>query len=739
MSKEKLLEFGKNALNSFLNSYSIIFFSKSRFMALMLIAVTFLDFYAGLAGVIAVATAFTCSWWMGFKRYYIVSGFYTFNSLMVGLGLGIYFEPNPAFYFVLVFASLLTLFLTVLFEGVIGKYQLPYLSVPFLLGIWIVTLASRQFGNLELSERGIYMINELYTVGGSPLVNVYHWFNDLDLPVPMIIYFRSLSAIFFQYSFFAGLLVAIGLIYWSRIAFLLSVIGFSTAYMFYDLLGSNLADLEYSYIGFNYILTSIAISGFFLLPRLNSLLWIFLLTPLISLLIPAGTIIFGNLHLSIYSLPFNIIVLIFIYALKFRERSYTRPELVGYQYYSPETNLYTQVNNDKRFAGRYYAPVSLPFWGEWTITQGYQDIHTHKDDWGYALDFEIQDENGLSYTHSGLAREDYYCFGKPVTAPMDGWIEEIQNGIEDNEIGEVNLSKNWGNAVVIKHHDGLYSKLCHLRNDSIKVTRGQFVRKGEVVAACGNSGRSPYPHLHFQMQITPHIGSKTLYYPVNSYIQNDNGRYELHQFDIPQRGQKVSNIVKNETLAKALHFIPGQKLHLTVTDKIRNTRHPLTWEIHTDIYNNSYIYCKESKSSLYFWNDGLIHYFTAFYGDKKSALFQFYLAGYKILQGAYRDISIMDRFPINIFTNRILLFFQDFLAPFHIFLKSEYQSKCTKIIDDFSGGSVSFNTSATVKAGKKILKKYSFNMVFENNLMKAVESVEGTGYKLIEFHEDPLN
>lgn len=737
MLNEQSRQIRKIIVNGWLNSYSIIFFSQNRFLALMLVAVTFLDFYAGLAGFFSILVAIFCSLWMGFKRHYIASGFYSFNSLLVGIGLGVYYEPNLQFLIVLVFASLLTLFLTILFEGVIGKYQLPFLSVPFLLGTWIVTLATRQFSNLELSERGIYMMNELYTLGGTPLVNIYNWFNNIQLPVPVVIYFRSLSAIFFEYHLFAGLLVAIGLIAWSRIAFMLSVIGFASAYIFYDILGSNIADLEYSYIGFNYILTAIAIGGFFLLPRANSILWILLLTPLISLMISATTTVFSNLQLSIYSLPFNIIVLIFIYVLKFRERSFTRPELVGYQYYSPEVNLYTQVNNDKRFAGRFYSQVSLPFWGEWTVTQGHNGEHTHKDDWGYALDFEILDEDRKSYRQTGQSLEDYYCYGKPVTAPLDGWIEEIHNGVEDNEVGKINVTKNWGNSVVIKHFEGFYSKMSHLRFDSIKVTKGQFVKKGEVLASCGNSGRSPYPHLHFQLQTTPYVGSKTLFYPISSYIVHENEKFALHQFDVPQKDQRISNIIKNETIGNALHFVPGQKLYLVFTDSALKQKQKLTWEVKTDIYNNSYIYCSKSKSSLYFWNDGLIHHFTGFYGDRKSVLFLFYLSAYKILQGAYKDILISDKFPINIFSQKALMFFQDFLAPFYIFIKSEFNIRCSQIVFDFSGGMVEFKSSAEVKIGSHVLKSYQFNLLFENNLLRTIESVEGNRKVTVEFQADP--
>ena len=76
------------------------------------------------------------------------------------------------------------------------------------------------------------------------------------------------------------------------------------------------------------------------------------------------------------------------------------------------------------------------------------------------------------------------------------------------------LSKTGGNTVIIKHAEGLYSKLCHLQKDSVNVKAGDNVYCGQVIGRVGNSGRSPYPHLHFQLQSTQYIGSKTLKYPL---------------------------------------------------------------------------------------------------------------------------------------------------------------------------------------------------------------------------------
>jgi len=50
--------------------------------------------------------------------------------------------------------------------------------------------------------------------------------------------------------------------------------------------------------------------------------------------------------------------------------------------------------------------------------------------------------------------------------------------------------------VIIQHAPNLYSELVHLQAGSLRVTVGQSVRRGDIVAACGNSGNARTPHLH---------------------------------------------------------------------------------------------------------------------------------------------------------------------------------------------------------------------------------------------------
>jgi urea transporter len=703
------------------NSYTAVYFSDNKLFALLLIATTFINPQAGICGLIAVVFSNLLAYLMGYNEYTISRGYYGFNSLLVGLGLGIAYEPGLAFYMLLIFASMLTFFITLAMEGIIGKYALPYLSLPFLFAIWLISIATRHYTSLIVSQSGIYVLNEIYSVGGNELVNQYHQLSNLDIPVSLSIYLKSLGAIFFQYNILGGLLIAIGLLIYSRISFVLSLIGFYTAFYFYQFIGGNINELSYNFIGFNFILTAIAIGGFFIVPSRSSYFWVILLTPLIAIVSSGSALVLWTFQLSIYSLPFNVVVLLFLYVLKLRVRNTLNIEEVAFQQFSPERNLYSQLNSKKRFKNTFYFPVSLPFWGEWTISQGHDGDKTHKGEWSHAWDFVIKDYDNKTYSGYGLQKKDFYCFEKPVLAPADGTIEDIISNIEDNEISDVNVNDNWGNTVIIKHAPYLYSKICHLKKDSVKFKKNDAVKRGDVIAACGNSGRSPEPHVHFQLQANHFVDAKTIDFPISYYILKTTDGYEFKQFEKPKEGEAISNIERNILLTEAYKFIPGRKFKFAVKDSDKNSEEEIVeWEVEVDYYNNPYIHCKTSNSKAYFANDGNIHYFKHFEGNKDSLLFYFFMASYKVMTGFYKKLTLRDQYPVYLLNNRIVLFFQDFVAPFFMFIKADYTLQYDYINDPMTSGMIRLKSKAEMKIGGLVRKSMDFELEFANDTIKAI-------------------
>ena len=705
---------GKEILFSVLNSYSQVFFSTSKVLAILLVFISLFDYGAGIGGLIAVAIANLLAHFLGYNSYLLKSGFYGFNSLLVGLGVGLIFQPSVELYILIAIAAITCFFLTIVFQGVLGKYGLPFLSIPFLVTIWIIGLSSGQLTALNISERGIYTYNELFGLGGNTMVNLYNWLENMVGSSFIRIYFYSLGAIFFQSGLLAGIIISIGLVIYSRITFVLSILGYSISYLFYILVGIEFNSLSYTFIGFNYILTAVALGGYYLIPGRTSYAWIIILLPSVVLITISTQQLFQHFHISPYSLPFNMVVLMFLYALKLREKRSVGLLETPVQLGNPEKNLYLQSGNLKRFPANYPVSASLPFLGEWEVSQGHDGELTHKGAWRNAWDFIITDKNGKQFKGSGDFPEDYFCFGKAIIAPFDGTVVEVVNSISDNIIGDVDTMNNWGNTVIIEHSFGIFTKLCHLKYHSIEVKEGDNVKQGQLLGKCGNSGRSPYPHLHFQFQATPYIGSPTIDYPLGHYLLKGE-KYTFETFSFPVKGQVVANPVKNELLTKVLHFIPGQRISgefklESVKTGVINQQGNFRWKVNTDVFNSTFLESEEDGSLAYLYNNGNLHYFTNFTGKKETPLYWFFLALFKVPLGFFPNSKMNDQVPVNLMFTGLLKILQDFIAPLFLFLKVDYMLEISESGDILSSGDVKMKSQIIKKIAGRETEKYDFKI-----------------------------
>ncbi len=679
----------KQLLNAILNSYSQIFFSTNRTLSVLLILVSFFDVITGLSGLLAIITGLALAYVMEIDKSSIENGLYGFNNLLVGLGLGLFYEFSLPLMVIVVFASLLTSFITFGIQGILLKYKLPYLSIPFLIALWITLVATGSFSALGLSAKGIYTYNEVFAIGGIKLVNLY---NTIDNAIPQVIstYFKSLGAIFFQYNVIAGVVISIGLLIYSRIMFSLSLIGYFFAVLIYKFFGIDINTLSYSYIGFNYILSSIAIGGYFLQPSRYTYLAALLVIPIVILLSFSAEVILGTYYLPAYSLPFNMIVLLFIYTLRFRTNRPKHLHEIIVQQETPEKNVYLLKNYVNRMRAYGIMNISLPVMGEWNINQGHSGKITHKGDWRHAFDFVIIGNDGKEFQNEGYVCEDYYCYDKSVLAAADGYVVEINKGIKENLIGDMDINHNWGNSIVIQHILGLCTQVSHLQSNSINVKVGDFVQKGQVIAKVGNSGRSPYPHLHFQVQSAPHIGATTLDYPLCNYLSREKTHVRYHAHGIPQTNEKISNVVSTPIIANAFNFLPGQRYTFQLDFEDNDCKEfchldkEYSFVVHSDIYKNTYFLCEKTQAKAWFFSDGQVFYFSNYQGNKNSFLYYFMLALFKVELGFSDEIVIKDQVPPHFLYSKRKLFFQDFIAPFHHYLNATFKLEFVSIDDEMA-------------------------------------------------------
>ena len=701
--------------DSVLYSYSQIFFALNRFLGVFLLLVTFSDWWVGLCGLLSVGITNLVAYSFGYSQIAIRKGLYAFNSLLVGLGIGVYFAPDWRVLLLVILSSIATFFITIALEGWFSYRRLPYLSIPFLIVIWLLTASFPYFSHLGLNLRGIYLENQLYAIGGIPLIQAYQWFEqNIKLSFPVKLYFESLGAIFFQSQVIAGMIIALGLLIHSRQVFLFSILGFFLAYVFLDLLGVDKITIATSYYGFNFILSAIALGTFFYVPTIISLLLVIVAIPVLALSTVGFANVLGMFSLPVYSLPFNFVVLTVLYALRLRHKQGKLLFEPPVQLHNPEQNAYFYLEEGNDFFS-IYVNAGLPILGKWTINQGFDGKYTHKGDWRFAWDFVIVDSLGKEFKDKGLKLEDYYCYNKPVVAVADGMVVEIADGIEDNPVGEVNTRHNWGNSIVISHGYGIYSQYSHLKKGSIKVKRGEIVKKGQIIGYVGNSGRSQYPHLHFQFQPSPTIGSKTIRIPFSNYLEYPdrvNARFIKQGF--PKEKQIVSNIDIVPEIQKALSFPPQTILEgqMTVNGKEKQTFSIIS---NVDIMNNPYLKSMSDGPVMYFRDMQSFFRGISFWGNRKSPLFYLfnalYFVPYTISKGTVFDTSI----PVFINHSKPLLLLQDCTISAFKFLKTKYFIRVIDVDNTLKPTFVVFDIKIVNLIGAKAVNKQKAKLTLGMN------------------------
>lgn len=131
----------------------------------------------------------------------------------------------------------------------------------------------------------------------------------------------------------------------------------------------------------------------------------------------------------------------------------------------------------------------------------------------YSYDLVPVDDNGRMVVGDDSVNANFVGWGAPIRVPADGVVVEVQNAVPDNRkfdpsVLKDNINLVFGNYVIIRHADGLYSVLGHVKQGSVTVMAGDRVKAGQVVAAIGASGSAMFPHLHYQLQDGPTVDSE---------------------------------------------------------------------------------------------------------------------------------------------------------------------------------------------------------------------------------------
>lgn len=701
-------------VRSIINSYSAIFFSRSRWFGIALLLLTFLYPTQGICGLVCCMLVNAISLSLNLNRYKIETGLYGFNAVLVGIALGAIFSFSFVLIGLIFALSILVLLLTVWLDGCLQKYGLPYLALPFLFCLWIAQLVFQQTDGYAGVD--IFMLVSQHSLSIGPFsveaISSAPIWNHL--PNPILLYLSSIGFVFFQSDLLTGLILSIVLLCYSRIAFSTSFVSFLVAYFCFEWFGFDIFHLPFVYVGFNFIFTALALGGCYLVPSLKTFMWVLLLIPAQFMVIFSSTRLLSYFMLPTFSLAFCSVSILFLYLMKRRERV-SAPYVSYFLESTPENNIYYHLVNQNRFEYLNYLPISLPFMGEWKVTQAYNGQYTHKDAWCHAHDFQIEFDGKL-YKDNGFMLTDYFCYGKPVVAAYSGEVVALQNDVEDNPIGKENKVQNWGNYVLLKHSEQLYSLVAHLKIGSVSCKVGDVVRKGDMLGLCGNSGLSPYPHLHFQFQLAPYVGAPTIEYKLSSYLSKEgDDTYKPSLVGIPQENEVVVNMNYDKMMAARYSFVVGTRI-TSQSERYGNE----TWEV---CYEYGYYFFRSVQTGAKAWfscreSDFC---FQRYEGDVHSNLYYFFLSNYRVLFLSEQS-ELTENMPLTLKGHSPLGWLQDLCAPFLTFMNYSYQVLPSKE-----------NNQIKTMMVKSLLNKTNTTMSFETNY----ESNRIASIKVMEPDKEP--
>jgi hypothetical protein len=459
----------------------------------------------------------------------------------------------------------------------------------------------------------------------------------------------------------------------------MAIVGFYFGVLVHSFLLGSYAQALHDPYAFNYILVAIALCGVFLLPTLKNFILALSGVAISVVLTDAISTLFNYYAIPVFTLPFNITVIIFIFMLSFMYYKEFNIDIKS----TPEESLSSYLSKIFRF-GTFDPKIGLPFSGDWEVYQAFNGEWTHKGKFQYAYDF-VKTQNKKTYKQEGLYLEDYYAFGESILSPVSGYVVDVRSDLVDNSIGEVDRVNNWGNYIIIKSDLGFFVEISHLMQYSITLNVGEYVALNKIIAKCGNSGYSPEPHIHIQVQELGLIGSFTKKFSFNAYLQGK----QLYFNTLPGLKKTVTSVVSDRSISSRFLFILDDIFKYDVYEDNKKVKQ-VEFIVKMNELGEFYLE-DEYHNQLFFYNDLKEFYFYHYQG-RDSYLKWFFILAPRLPFISSRELHYDDYLPIYLIKSKMQQIFIELLSTIK---KDFYKMECHYIFD---------TESITSKYGKAYLE-----------------------------------
>lgn len=474
---------------------------------------------AALCGILALGAAWFTARLTQLDDQGLVRSVPAFNALLAGLAVAHYWPDTALAYAWALAAGAAALLLShALMAMLTDRSQLPVLSLPFVGLSWMLHALAPSAASLA-------------------------WSGETAAPTAVAQGLQALGGVLYLPQTAAGAVLAILILWYSRVLFLLAWLGYALGLSLHLALGGGAQDAAL----FNYPLVAMAIGGYFLLPSGRSVVLAGLAVACCAVLLELLARMLSPAGLPVHALPYNLATLLMLAALGRTPGNELRREWRT----TPEAAIEAAV----RERARGETPtLGLPCSGRWMVWQGFDGAWTHQGPWRYGIDFVVVGDDGYSFTDTGTELRHYHSWLQPVLSPLRGAVVAARGDLPDSPPGVADTLNNWGNYVIVRDDRGFFVEISHLAQNSLTVVPGMRVEPGDMLGRCGNSGYAIYPHVHLQVQGNGELGAATL--PCRFLSSDERGRIAART---PRQGEVLEALPALSTAGIDWHL--GETFH----------------------------------------------------------------------------------------------------------------------------------------------------------------------------------
>ena len=316
-------------VDSCLRGCGQVMFQNSALTGLLFfIGIFYNSWQLGLCAVIGTAAATLTAILLGVDKGLIRAGLFGFNGTLAGIALPFYLAYSPALLFYVALNGALSTVIMAALVVFLGKWGVPALTAPFVLGTWLLIFCVSQFGVLEAGPLLAASIPDPHAAVTAGTASGASFFLEGIT--------KGVGEVMFEDSVVTGVIFIIAILVNSRISAVFAVLGSLVGLLTAMVMQSPDAPMRLGLYGYNSVLCAIALGGVFYYLNWKTCIYAIFCMVIGAIAQGAISVLLAPIGMPSLTWPFIIVTWMFMFAAKAFSRIEEVPaDKLG----TPESNL----------------------------------------------------------------------------------------------------------------------------------------------------------------------------------------------------------------------------------------------------------------------------------------------------------------------------------------------------------------------------------------------------------------